>query len=93
MLPGLLSKALGLHPGLAHTSTSSEPFLTFSIWHSLPFPPSCFGELILSLILGADGSTGKEAAAVPKTQKTRLQSLGGEDPLEKAMAILSNILA
>ena len=30
---------------------------------------------------------------MPKTQKTQLQSLGGEDPLEKEMAIHSSILA
>ena len=30
---------------------------------------------------------------LPSMQETRVQSLGQEDPLEKEMAILSNILA
>ena len=30
---------------------------------------------------------------LPETQETSVQSLGGEDPLEKGMATLSSILA
>ena len=35
----------------------------------------------------------KNPPAVQETQKTRVQSLGWEDPLEKEMATSSNILA
>ena len=35
----------------------------------------------------------KNPLAMQETQKTRVRSLGGEDPLEEEMATLSSILA
>ena len=42
---------------------------------------------------GPSGSVVKNPPAKEKTQETQVQSLGGEDPLEKGMATRSCILA
>ena len=39
------------------------------------------------------GSDGKESPAMQETQKTQVQSLGWEDPLEKGMTASSSTLA
>jgi len=45
-------------------------------------------------LLGFPGSPGgKEPICQHKKHETRVQSLGGEDPLEKGMATHSSILA
>ena len=48
------------------------------------------GEILTSLSLSPGGSMVKK---LPATQDTWVQSLGQEDPLEKAMATHSNIIA
>ena len=40
----------------------------------------------------SSGSAVKNPPAVQESQETRVQSLGGEDPLEKGMAAHSSIL-
>ena len=40
-----------------------------------------------------DFSSGSAVKSSPAMQETRVQSLGGEDPLEEGMATHSNILA
>ena len=40
-----------------------------------------------------NGSVGKECLAMQETQKTWVQSLGWEEPLEEGMATHSSILA
>ena len=41
----------------------------------------------------SSGSAVKNPPAVQESQETRVQSLGGEDPLEQGMAAHSSILA
>ena len=48
---------------------------------------------ILSLVLGSGNPGGSADKEFPAMQQTQLQSLGGEDSLEKGMAIHSSILA
>ena len=57
---------------------------------SLFFSPSSSLSFFLSILKGfSGGARGKE----PTHQCKRVQSLGGEDPLEEGMATLSSILA
>ena len=48
---------------------------------------------ILSLALGSGNPGGSADKEFPAMQETQLQSLDGEDSLEKGMAIHSSILA
>ena len=47
----------------------------------------------MSLVLGSGNPGGSADKEFPAMQQTQLQSLGGEDSLEKGIAIHSSILA
>ena len=47
----------------------------------------------MSLLLGSGNPGGSADRAFPAMRQTQLQSLGGEDSLEKGIAIHSSILA
>ena len=49
--------------------------------------------LISDVMIFGGGSVAQMVKNLPATQKTKVQSLGWEDPLEKEMVIHSSILA
>jgi len=57
--------------------------------HHLVASPQGYYQLLSFSFLG--GSVGKNLPAIQETQESKVQSMGGEDPLEEGMATHSSI--